>query len=122
MAIYSKNMNVQQYLSEFPEGENKRMLLKVRDLVLNCADGISEDVKWGSICFMRNGNFCGFKVGKGSVSLVVFNGAMLSDPTGLFNTTSSGAKTRTIKWTAADQVRAKELSALLKLAATTPVK
>jgi hypothetical protein len=122
MDKYSTNENVERYLKELPKGISKEIILAVREIVLGCDKGISEDIKWGSICFKKTENFCGFKVGKAAISLVVFNGAKLTDSSKLFNTKSSGEKTRTIKWNSLEEIDSKSLNKLLKESANTPVK
>jgi hypothetical protein len=122
MAKYSSNDSVETYLTELPEGLNKEIVLTVRKIILASEKGITEDIKWGSICFKKTDNFCGFKVGKGGVSLVVFNGAKLTNTYNLFNTKSSGEKTRTIKWASLEEIDSKSLSKLMKESANTPVK
>ena len=122
MAKYSTNKSVETYLTELPKDSNKEIVLAVRNLILACDKGITEDIKWGSVCFKKAENFCGFKVGNAGVSLVVFNGAKLVDPSSLFNTKSSGEKTRTIKWSSVEEIDSKNLTKLLKQSANTPVK
>ena len=82
---------IQEILDSQPNWKGE-VLSKLRASILESDPQISEVVKWrkpsnplGSICFEKNGILCVQDYLKSAVRLTFPKGALVADPTGLFN-------------------------------------
>lgn len=86
----------------------------IRTLVLQCADAVSEEVKYGGILFAAPQPFCGLFVYKQHVTLEFGDGTRMSDPHGLLE--GKGKGRRHIKLHALADIEGKHLADYLQLA------
>src|SRR5260221_8141716 len=72
------------------------MLEQLRKLVLQAVPDITEEWKWGTGVWVKNGFVCSAGAFKDHVKLNFFKGASLKDPKGLFNAGLDAKVTRAI--------------------------
>ncbi len=92
------------------------VLTKLRRLILEAAPGISEEWKWGTAVWSKNGNVCSAAVFKDHVKLNFFKGAALEDPKGLFNAGMDAKATRAIDFREGEVVKEQALKELVRSA------
>ncbi|MEP9389579.1 DUF1801 domain-containing protein [Mesorhizobium sp. KR9-304] len=99
------------------------VLAKVRKLIREADPGIVETVKWrkpsnpsGLPVWERDGIVCTGETYKDKVKLTFDKGALLDDPTWLFNAGLDGNRRRAIDIFEGDKVDAKALTALVRAA------
>ena len=73
----------------------KKIVLEIREVILDSDERMKEAIKWGSIAFYNKKNICGFRVAKGHITLLFMEGASLNNTDGLLK--GDGAKARTYK-------------------------
>ena len=95
-------------------------LAELRQVILDAAPGIGEDVKWkkpsrpeGVAVWTHGGNLCMADVLKKAVRLTFPKGASLDDPAGLFNTRLDSKTVRAIDFAEGDVVHEGALQALI---------
>jgi hypothetical protein len=95
-------------------------LAQLREVILDAAPGIGEDVKWkkpsrpeGVAVWTHGGNLCIGEVLKRAVRLTFPNGASLDDAAGLFNARLDSKTVRAIDFTEGDVVHEPALQALI---------
>lgn len=103
---------ITEYINELPSF-SKAICIKLRAVILASSGQIVEDWKWGPN-YNANGMICGYGGFQKHVSLHFFRGAELKDKHGLFNHCLDSMGSRSIKYTSADQIDEKKLSALIK--------
>ena len=91
----------------------KAMCIKLRALVHEAEPGIIEDWKWGPN-FYYEGKVCNVWGFKQHASIVFFNGVNMKDPDGLFNSGQDNSWSRTIKFTALNEIKDKAIIAYVK--------
>ena len=107
-----KKGSVEEYIGTL-DGEPKKIVSSVRDIVLGSSSGIEESIKWGSIAFHYKGtNICAYRVGRKHVTLQFMSGAQLSDPHGLLQGT--GTKARGLRIAKKEDVDPKAVKAFVK--------
>jgi hypothetical protein len=72
------------------------MLARLRQLILEAAPGLTEEWKWGTPVWSRNGNVVAVGAFKDHLKINFFKGASLKDPHGLFNAGLEAKATRAI--------------------------
>ena len=109
----AKGKDVQSYVDAIEPG--KRALVEaLRKFVRREAPQLTEQIKWGNLCWIGKGNVCWIIVYKDHVDFGFFNGAKLKDPEGLLEGTGKGL--RHVKVRESKDIRPKEFAALLKQA------
>ena len=95
-------------------------LAQLRQVILDAAPGIEEDVKWkkpsrpeGVAVWTHGGNLCIGEVLKKAVRLTFPEGASLDDPAGLFNTRLDSKTVRAIDFAEGDVLDDAALQALV---------
>ena len=91
MSTRAPATEIQEILDSQPNWKGE-VLSKLRASILESDPQISEVVKWrkpsnplGSICFEKNGTLCVQDYLKSAVRLTFPKGALVADPSGLFN-------------------------------------
>jgi len=97
-------------------GWRGKMLTRLRKLILGAAPDITEECKWGTAVWSRNGLVCSAGVFKDHVKLNFFKGASLKDPKGLFNAGLDAKATRAIDFSEGDDLDASALKELVRAA------
>jgi hypothetical protein len=93
-----------------------KMLARLRQLILEAAPDITEEWKWDTAVWSRNGLVCSAGVFKDHVKLNFFKGASLRDPQGLFNAGLGAKATRAIDFSEGDDMDASALKVLVRVA------
>jgi hypothetical protein len=97
-------------------GWRGKMLTRLRKLILEAAPDITEEWKWDTAVWSRNGLVCSAGVFKDHVKLNFFKGASLKDPKGLFNAGLDAKATRAIDFSEGDDLDASALKELVRAA------
>jgi len=92
------------------------LMAKLRRLILGADPAISEEWKWNTPVWARDGLVCAAAVFKDHVKLNFFKGASLDDPDGLFNAGLDAKATRAIDFRRGDQVDEPALTGLVRAA------
>ena len=92
------------------------LLARLRQLILGAEPDLTEEWKWGTPVWSRNGNVVAAAAFKDHVKLNFFKGAALSDPHGLFNAGLDAKATRAIDFHAGDPVDDSALRELIRVA------
>jgi len=99
------------------------MLARLRSLVKEADPELVEEVKWrkpsnplGVAVWSHDGIFCTGETYKSVVKLTFARGAVLKDPSGLFNSSLDGNVRRAIDWHEGDKIDEKALKALIRAA------
>jgi hypothetical protein len=99
-----------------------KTLGSVRRIILEAAPGIVEEWKWvkptnpGTPVWSHNGGICTGEAYRSVVKLTFFKGAVLSDPSRLFNSSLEGRTRRAIDIREGDRIDEKALQALIRAA------
>ena len=93
-----------------------KTLARLRKLVLEADPAITEDWKWGTAVWVRNGMVCSAGAFKDHVKLNFFRGASLKDPKGLFNAGLEAKATRAIDFGKDDKIDAAAVKELVRAA------
>ncbi|HZS62609.1 MAG TPA: DUF1801 domain-containing protein [Gemmatimonadaceae bacterium] len=90
---------------------------KVRAIIHDADPEIVEEVKWrGTPCWSHAGLICTGETYKSVVKLTFAKGAMLKDPSGLFNSSLEGNLRRAIDIHEGDKINKTALKALIRAA------
>jgi hypothetical protein len=89
---------------------------RLRLLILDAAPVITEEWKWGTAVWSKNGLLCSAKAFKDKVKLNFFAGAVLADPKGLFNAGLDAKGTRAIDFSEGDTIDEAALKNLVRAA------
>jgi hypothetical protein len=93
----SKNDIVNEYIHALNE-EIAPLFLEIRDCLLKAGPSFNESIKWKNcLVYGTTKNHIQTVVGKGKVSLIFFEGALLKDKYGLLE--GDGSKARTMRIT-----------------------
>src|SRR6476646_5753340 len=99
------------------------MFKRLRALIHNADPEVVETLKWakaanplGVPVWEHNGILCTGETYKDKVKLTFANGAVLSDPSGLFNSSLDGAVRRAIDFHEGDKIDEKAFKALIRAA------
>jgi len=93
-----------------------KLLARLRKLILDAAPDVTEEWKWGTAVWTRNGLVCAAGAFKDHVKLNFFKGASLIDPKRLFNAGLDAKATRAIDFTEGDKIDESALKALIRAA------
>ena len=92
------------------------LLAQLRKIVLEASPGISEEWKWETAVWTREGNVVSAGVFKDHVKLNFFKGASLKDPHGLFNAGLESKGSRAIDLHEGDVIHEPALKELIRAA------
>jgi hypothetical protein len=105
------------------------MLAHLRGIILSSNSSIIEEVKWkkpskpeGVAVWYLNGNVCVCDLLKNAVRLTFPNGALVTDPKGLFNTRLDSKSVRAIDFREGERISVVALRSIVREAATLNVK
>ena len=93
-----------------------KVLVRLREVILDAAPDITEEWKWGSAVWTNKGLVCSAGAFKDHVKLNFFKGASLKDPKRLFNAGLDAKFTRAIDFKEGDDIDASALKALIRAA------
>ena len=93
-----------------------KMLADLRTLILAADSDITEEWKWNTAVWTRNGLVCAGGAFKDHVKLNFSKGAALKDPQGLFNAGLDAKTTRAIDLSEGDKLHASALKDLIRSA------
>jgi hypothetical protein len=94
-----------------------RMLSRIRTVIKQADPDAVEEVKWrGTPVWSHDGLICTGETYKNHVKMTFPKGALLEDPSGLFNADLKGGAWRAIDFHEGDKVDAKALKALIRSA------
>ena len=93
-----------------------KVLVRLREVILDAAPDITEEWKWGSAVWTNEGLVCSAGAFKDHVKLNFFKGASLKDPKRLFNAGLDAKFTRAIDFKEGDDIDASALKALIRAA------
>ncbi len=93
-----------------------RTLAQLRKLILEADPGITEEWKWGTAVWSKNGLVCSGGAFKDHVKLNFFKGASIDDPKGLFNAGLDAKATRSIDFSEGDRIDESSLKDLVRAA------
>lgn len=80
ISLMETSEKVKGFLRETPE-EKRRVLSKLREIIKKVAPEIDEDIKWGNLCFLKNGKIiCAASVNKSYINLHFWYGSLLANP------------------------------------------
>ena len=106
---------ITQQIAEYPDWRGKT-LSSLRQTILNASTGITEEWKWGTAAWAKNGPICAAAVFKDHVRLNFFKGAALKDPKHLFNAGLEAKASRGIDFHQGDKLDAAGVKALVRAA------
>ena len=98
------------------EGWRGETLTRMRALILEADPEMTEEWKWSNPVWSHNGIVCTGQAYKKSVKLTFARGAMVPDPSRLFNSSLEGNTRRAIDIHEGDKVDAGAFKALVKAA------
>lgn len=93
------------------------LIARLRKLILQAVPELTEEWKWDTPVWSRNGNVVAAGVFKDHVKLNFFKGASLRDPQGLFNAGLDAKATRAIDFREGDKIDEAALKDLVRAAA-----
>lgn len=111
----SPGEQITAYIDSYPDWRGS-MLGRIREIVLQAAPGITEEWKWGTPVWTKDGLVCAASGFKEHVKINFFKGASLEDPKGLFNAGLEGKTMRSIDFREGDKINAAGLKSLVKAA------
>ena len=106
---------ITQQIEELGDWRGK-LLAQLRKLILDAAPEVSEEWKWGTAVWVHKGNVVAAGAFKDHVKLNFFKGAVLDDPSGLFNAGFEAKATRAIDFRDGDKVNVTALKELVRAA------
>jgi hypothetical protein len=92
------------------------MLSRLRKVILEADSDITEEWKWNTGVWTRDGLVCSAGAFKDHVKLNFFNGASLKDPKCMFNAGLDAKNTRAIDFSEGDSIDASALKDLIRAA------
>ena len=93
-----------------------RMLALLRKVIIEADSDLTEDWKWNTAVWTRDGLVCAAGAFKDHVKLNFFNGASVKDPKGMFNAGLDAKKTRAIDFAEGDNIDESALKELIRAA------
>ena len=106
---------IDQQIAELTDWRGQ-MLAQLRKLILEADPNITEEWKWNTAVWARQGLVCSAATFKDKVKLNFFQGASLEDPHKLFNAGLDAKKTRSIDFSEGDTVDEPALQDLIRAA------
>jgi hypothetical protein len=104
---------IDKQIADLPDWRGK-LLARLRKLILTAAPDVTEEWKWGTAGWSRNGMVLSAGAFKEHVKLNFFQGASLSDPKKLFNAGLDAKRTRSIDLHERDKIDEAALKALIR--------
>ena len=108
--------NIDKQIAELADSRGKTMV-RLRKLINDADPSLSEDWKWGTAVWTKNGNVVALGAFKEHLKLNFFKGARLSDPLGLFNAGLDAKESRSIDIGEGDKIDEPALKELIRAAA-----
>ena len=108
--------NIDKQIAELPDWRGK-MMGRLRKLINASDPSLSEDWKWGTAVWTKDGNVVALGAFKDHLKLNFFKGARLSDPHGLFNAGLDAKESRSIDIGEGDKIDEAALKELIRAAA-----
>jgi hypothetical protein len=96
------SQRVTEYINSLPEW-SQVLCNRLRRIILSADPSIVEDWKWGPN-YASNGMVCGYGAFQKHIKLTFFNGAAMNDAEGLFNHCVDNEFSRSIKYTAEEEI------------------
>ena len=93
-----------------------KILSRLRKVILEADPHLTEEWKWNTAVWTRNGLVCSAGAFKDHVKINFFHGASLKDPKRLFNAGLDAKKTRAIDFRENDNIDASTLRDLIRAA------
>ena len=109
------SQHITNQIAELADWRGK-MLARLRKVILAAAPGLTEDWKWGTAVFVKQGNVVSLGVFKDHLKINFFPGASLDDPHGLFNAGLEAKTSRGIDLFEGDKVDESALKDLVRAA------
>src|SRR5690606_18805700 len=104
---------IDEYISKANDWRGD-LIKEIRELIHEIEPEIVEEWKWNSPVFSHKGKMvCSAGAFKTHVGLNFFNGAMIEDPAGLFNSGLDAKKSRSINFNKENSIDKKALKELL---------
>lgn len=104
---------IDEYISKTNDWRGD-LITEIRKLIHEIQPEIEEEWKWNSPVFSYNGKMvCSTGAFKTHVGLNFFNGAMIEDPNGLFNSGLDAKKSRSINFNKENSINKEALKELL---------
>ena len=91
-------------------------IVRLRKLIHEADPDITEEWKWDTAVFARNGNVCAVCAFKDHVKINLFKGASLADPKGLFNAGLEAKGSRGIDFRKGDAINVPALIEIIHAA------
>ena len=111
----SASQHISRQIADLPDWRGK-MLARLRKLILEASPGITEEWKWDTAVWSRDGLVCSAGVFRDHVKLNFFRGASLKDPKKLFNAGLDAKATRAIDFSEGDDLDDTALKDLVRVA------
>lgn len=107
---------IDEYISKTDDWRGS-LLMEIRELIHEVDPDIEEEWKWNSPVFSHQGKMiCSPGAFKSHLGLNFFQGAMIEDPDGLFNSGLEAKKSRSINFQKGDEIDKKGIKKLVKRA------
>lgn len=102
------NKKIENFLEKLPR-EKRDLVMQIRKIVLSTDKKITEDIKWGNLTFVYNGNLASIYTFTSTdyLNFCFFNATNLSDPMRLFEGT--GKMMRHVKIKSANDINSNRI-------------
>lgn len=104
---------IDKQIADLPDWRGK-MVARLRKLIHEADPSITEEWKWGTAVWSRDGLVCAVGAFKEHVKLNFFKGASLQDPNGLFNAGLDAKTMRSIDFREGDAIKEAQLKKLIR--------
>ena len=109
------SQQITNQISEYSDWRGD-LLARLRKLILEADPDITEEWKWGTAGWSKNGMLCSAGAFKDHVKLNFFKGAFLADPQGLFNAGLDSKSSRSIDFYEGARIDENKLKELIRAA------
>lgn len=106
---------IDTHLTQLDDWRGK-MLSQIRSLIKEADPAVVEDWKWGLPVWKHDGLICTGETYKAAVKTTFAYGASLPDPSGLFNSSLTGATRRAIDFHEGEKINSRAFKALIRAA------
>lgn len=107
----NKSKEVDQFIEELPE-HTQDLTKRLRELVFDTSQNLTEQMKWGMPCYSKTANICYLQTAKNHVNLGFYFGAFLKDKENLLEGT--GKKMRHIRIKKQEDILPEKFIALIE--------
>jgi hypothetical protein len=104
------NQDIEAWFAKLSDSQ-RPLLLKLRQLILEAGDGITEEIKWGQPCYSKNKLFCYLQKSKTHVTIGFQQGAHLDDRNGIL--VGDGKDMRSVKLKLSDRIDSAPIKRLI---------